>query len=369
MKIQAFTLPALSALALAATLAAPAHAASDARIGGSGHVYTLTNDAAGNALLVFARGQGGTLTLAQTVATGGNGTGAGLGTQGAVTLSQDGQWLFAVNAGSNTVAVLRVEAGGVSLAGTVASGGQAPRSVTERAGIVYVLNTGVGGNVAGFRNDDGVLTPLADGVRSLSDDSIDVGPAEVAFDRLGRNLVVTEKTTNLVDTWPARPDGRLGTPTFTASAGMTPFGFVFDAANHLLVSEAAASTMSSYRFPGDMPHVPEVVSAAVPTGQVAACWAAVTPDGRMAFTADAGTGAISSFTVDARGALTLAQSAAEMVPDSHPLDMVVSASGKRLFVLNTGNGTIASYVVGAHGRLHALSTVTTPMTAGGLAID
>jgi 6-phosphogluconolactonase (cycloisomerase 2 family) len=244
-----------------------------------------------------------------------------------------------------------------------------PRSVTERAGIVYVLNTGVGGNVAGFRNDDGTLTPLADGVRPLSDDTIDVGPAQVAFDRLGRNVVVTEKSTNLIDTWPARPDGRLGAATFTASAGVTPFGFVFDSANHLLVSEAAASTMSSYRFPGNAPHVPEVVSAAVPTGQVAACWAAVTPDGRLAFTADAGSGAISSFEVDARGALKLAQSAAEMVPDSHPLDMVVSASGKRLFVLNTGNGTIASFVVGVHGRLHPLATTSAPLTAAGLAID
>ena len=42
--------------------------------------------------------------------------------------------------------------------------------------------------------------------------------------------------------------------------------------NHLLVSEAAASTMSSYRFPGNAPHSPMVVSAAVPTGQVAACY-------------------------------------------------------------------------------------------------
>jgi 6-phosphogluconolactonase (cycloisomerase 2 family) len=358
------------ALALAAALAAPAQAASTARIGGHGHVYSLTNDAAGNALLVYDRGPGGTLTLAQTVSTGGLGTGAGLGTQGAVTLSQDGLWLFAVNAGSDTVAVLSVDGeGGVALVSTVASGGHAPSSVTERAGVVYVLNTGVGGNIAGFRNDAGTLAPLADGVRALSDEAVDVGPAEVAFDRLGRNVVVTEKNTNLIDTWPARPDGRLGAATFTASAGTTPFGFIFDPANHLLVSEAAASTMSSYRFPGDMPHVPEVVSAAVPTGQVAACWATATPDGRLAFTADAGSGAISSFEVDDRGALTLAQSAAEIVQDSHPLDMVVAASGKRLFVLNTGNGTIASFAVGIHGRLHPMATVGVPATAAGLAID
>jgi len=360
---------AITALALAAALTGPAQAGTEARIGGRGHVYTLSNDSAGNALLVYTRGPGGTLMLTQTVPTGGTGTGAGLGSQGAVTLSQDGRWLFAVNAGSHSVAVLRVDEGGVALASTVASGGHAPLSVTEREGIVYVLNSGVGGNITGFRNDSGALLPLADGMRPLSDDRVDVGPAQVAFDRLGRNVVVTEKNTNLIDTWPARPDGRLGAASFTASAGTTPFGFAFDPANHLIVSEAAMSTASSYRFPGNAPHVPEVVSAAVPTGQEAACWVAVTPDGRLAFTADTATGAISSFEVDARGGLTLAQSAAERVPDSNPLDMVISESGKRLFVLNTGNGTIASFVVGVHGRLHPLATVAAPTTAGGLAID
>jgi pimeloyl-ACP methyl ester carboxylesterase len=37
--------------------------------------------------------------------------------------------------------------------------------VAEYGGIVYVMNAGGDGNVAGFRNSGGVLTPLADGVR------------------------------------------------------------------------------------------------------------------------------------------------------------------------------------------------------------
>jgi 6-phosphogluconolactonase (cycloisomerase 2 family) len=367
MKNRSRSVLALSTLAIAAfTFAGGAQAA---RIGGPGHVYTTTNDAGGNAVLVFTRGDAGTLTLAQTVPTGGNGTGAGLGSQGSVTLSQDGQYLFTVNAGSGTVSTFLVVKSGLQWMSTVASGGATPLSIAERAGVVYVLNGGVGGNITGFRNDGGTLEPLADGVRSLSNDAVDVGPAEVSFDQLGRNVVVTEKNTSLLDTWPAHRDGTLGTLSTTASAGATPFGFVFDPDNHLLVSEAAASTMSSYRFPGNAPHSPEVVSAAVATGQVAACWAAVTPDGRMAFTADAGTGAISSFGVDAAGHLTLMQSAAEIVTGSHPLDMVVSESGKRLFVLNTGNGTIASFSIGGQGRLHALSTIASPLSAAGLAID
>jgi len=66
---------------------------------GPGAVYTLTNQVAGNAVAVFTRGADGRLTAAGTVATGGAGTGASLGSQSAVSLSNDGRRLFAVNAG------------------------------------------------------------------------------------------------------------------------------------------------------------------------------------------------------------------------------------------------------------------------------
>src|SRR5207249_379047 len=63
--------------------------------GGPSAVYTLTNQVAGNAVAVFARAGDGTLTAAGSFSTGGAGTGAGLGSQGAVTLSNDGRLLFA----------------------------------------------------------------------------------------------------------------------------------------------------------------------------------------------------------------------------------------------------------------------------------
>ena len=84
-------------------------------------VYTLTNQVAGNAVAVFNRAADGTLSAAGTIATGGTGVGAGLGSQGAVALSDDGRWLFAVNAGSNDVSVLRVRRSGLSLASRTAS--------------------------------------------------------------------------------------------------------------------------------------------------------------------------------------------------------------------------------------------------------
>ena len=57
-------------------------------------VYTLTNSAAGNAVAVFARADDGTLAPAGTVATGGLGTGANLGSQGSIIASR--HKLFAV---------------------------------------------------------------------------------------------------------------------------------------------------------------------------------------------------------------------------------------------------------------------------------
>src|SRR5215217_6068494 len=67
------------------------------------HVYTMSNQAAGNKVLVFDRKSDGSLQMKDSFATGGTGTGSGLGSQGALTLSRNQNWLFAVNAGSNEV--------------------------------------------------------------------------------------------------------------------------------------------------------------------------------------------------------------------------------------------------------------------------
>ena len=84
----------LSGLTLVALSAVTATArASDSS---PGAVYTLTNSAVGNAVLAFSRAADGTLTPQGTYATGGLGSGAALGSQGAVILSDNGRQLFAV---------------------------------------------------------------------------------------------------------------------------------------------------------------------------------------------------------------------------------------------------------------------------------
>src|SRR5689334_14062680 len=72
-------------------------------------VYTLSNSPSGNAVLQYYHSPGGLLIPNRTVPTGGNGTGANLGSQGAVVLSKNGKRLYAVNAGSNTISMFAVD--------------------------------------------------------------------------------------------------------------------------------------------------------------------------------------------------------------------------------------------------------------------
>src|SRR5699024_2823568 len=77
--------------------------------GHGGWLYTQTNDPAGNTVQRFARGADGTLAPAGACPTGGVGLATLGGRQGAVQLSGDGRYLYAVNAGSDTVSVFRAD--------------------------------------------------------------------------------------------------------------------------------------------------------------------------------------------------------------------------------------------------------------------
>lgn len=356
-----------TALSLMAIGAVFATAAAD----GTGQVYIETNAASGNQIQVFTRSTNGQLTLANTFDTGGAGTGSGLGSQGAVALSDSGRFLFAVDAGSNDLAVFKVEGRRLREIGRFASGGTMPTSVTSHGDLVYVLNAGGVGNIAGFRQrENGRLLPISFSSRSLS--GANVGPAQIQFTPRGDALVVTEKGTNTIDTWPMRWD-RPGDLATTPSSGLTPFGFDFDNRGHLIVSEAAggspdASSASSYNLSRDGWNV---VSASAATNQTAACWLAVSPDGRYAYTANAGSGTVSGFSISRAGELSLltpSGNSGSTGAGSHPVDMGFSQGGRYLYVLANGNGTIAEFRVSVDGTLTPIGTVTgIPGSAQGLA--
>ena len=322
----------------------------------SGKLFTTTNSAAGNELLVIGADPNGAPALLVRYQTFGLGSGAGLGSQGAVTLSDDGRHLYAVNAGSNTVSVFAVRAGVLTLVSLHDSGGLHPISVTESDGIVYVLNDGGAGNIAGFRNERGTLQPIAGSVRPLSAAG-GTGPAQVSIGTDGDVLVVTEKTTNRLVTYALSNNGRAGPPQVSASAGTTPFGFAFDRRNRLLVSEAAASSLSSYRFDDRAPTGPILISAAVPNGQAAACWAAATPNGRSVYTGNAGTSSISQYAIDRRGAVTLVNGAAGSTAGGGAGDIAIASHGRTLSILAPRAPGVFSFSVAADGSLTPAGSV------------
>ncbi len=353
---ETFRLAALSTLL--ATSLASAHAGDLSSTSDSwlrvGKVFTSTN-ANNNEVLVYDQTDNG-LSLIARVATGGQGTAAGLGSQGAVTISQNGRYLFVVNAQSSTVSTFALYGRELTLVSVVPSGGLNPISVAEHDGLVYVLNAQGNGGVAGFRNVHGTLTPIPGAQGALSV-STGAAPAQVSFANDGDTLIVTEKATNKLTSYRVKPDGLLSAPVVTAASGTTPFGFAVDKRDHLIVSEAFggaanASAVSSYKLT-EWSARPVLVSASVPTTQTAACWVALTPNGRFAYVTNAGSGTVSSYKVSPQsGKIALQQAAAGNVGQgSTPIDAAVSSDGQHLYVLGAGNLAITSFEVQANGAL------------------
>jgi 6-phosphogluconolactonase len=334
------------------TLAALAFPATAAAHSGRA-VFTLANETSGNRVLAFARSGDGTLNPAGSVSTGGAGTGVTATTQGSIALSPDGRRLYAVNGGSGTIAVFAVHGTHLTRIAVVSSGGAGPASVTSGHGRVYVVNAG-GLNVAGFRVSRHGLRRIHGGSVALAPG--DAGPAQVSLNPAGTALAVTNTASDTIDTITLRRNGAIRRLRSFASAGTTPFGFGFTRHGVLVVSDAhqaPTSAASSYRI-GHAGAL-RLLSGPVSANQLAACWVAI--DGRIAYTANAGSGTISAFRVDAHGRLHLRGVAASPGSTSTPLDESVTPDGRYLDVLTSGLHSITSYRIGAGGALTPVGSV------------
>jgi YVTN family beta-propeller protein len=341
-----------------ALLAAPAGASAGPAHGAA---FTLSNATSGNRVVVFSREGDGGLEKVGSVATGGLGAGANLGSQGSVVLSPDGSRLYAVNAGSNTLSVLGVDGTHVWREQVVGSRGTMPISVTAGGGWVYVVNAGGTPDVAGFRVTGHGLARIHGGTRVLA--AGDAGPAQVSLSPSGRVLVVTNKTSNTIDTFAVHSDGSLGPAVSHASSGASPFGFAFTPNGRLIVSDAAeapTSAATSYRVSSDSLHV---VTGPLQTNQLAACWVAVTPNGRLAYVADAHSGTVAGLHVSRDGAISLVTPSGitgSGGSGSTTLDESVTPDGRILTVLVDGTrpgvNALVSFRIMADGGLQRIST-------------
>lgn len=349
-------------IAATVALATTAHA-HDGNLNQSRAVFVMTNDADANEVIAYQRNQYGTLFSPHHFHTGGRGSGGNgdpLSSQGSLTLSDDQQWLFAVNAGSGTLSVFRVEGALLLLTDQIATGGAEPTAVTQHGNLVYALNASASSSVTGFVFRNGHLSELPHSQRFLSANL--VNPGSVDFSADGRFLVATEKAGNKLDTFAVLPNGTLSDIQTVASAG--PGVFAAASAPHgiVLVSETGSggntSALSSYHIQPD--GTLAVVSASVPTLGAANCWNAVTPNGRFIYVSNAGSSTISGFAIAASGALTPVPGT---VVGTNPagsgnLDIAVSADGQFLYTLNSAGGTLGAFDINADGSLTNLGTTS-----------
>jgi len=335
-----------------------------------GVVYTVSNQMTGNKILVYNRSSNGNLTFSDAVSTGGNGTGGGLGNQGATVISADGKFLLAVNAGSNSISSFRIAGAGLQLVSTVPSGGNMPVSITQAGSYVYVLNAGVPNNVHGFKlHDDGMLTMLYGSSRPLSSDN--TAPAQISFVNNGTALVISEKATNKLLTYTVDGAGMPGMMHYTMSAHPTPFGFAKGAEHIIFVSEAAGgapgiSKLSSYKIAMD--GTISLADGPVGAGQTAACWVAINNSGKYAYTTNTGDNSISCFGIAKQTGSIAVKSANAAMSEGGPIDAAFSNGSKYFYVLNGAGHTINAYSVANDGSLEMVGqSEGLPMGATGLA--
>ncbi len=339
----------------------------------AGAVYVLTNQV-NNQVGAFRRTAKGILTFAGMFPTGGAGNPVPQGSdpatdplasQGALIISHGNRFLFAVNAGSNQISVLKINKNELTVVDLVNSGGIRPISLALHDDLLYVLNEGGTPNITGFTvEENGTLTPLAGSTRPLIG-GVAADPAQIGFSSDGSLLVVTEKMGNRINTYTINDDGLPSAPIDNASNGMTPFGFAFNNAGTLVVSEAFggapnASAASSYSAPES--GILSVVSGSVPNSQTASCWVVIPNNGKFAFVSNTASGTISSYRIGTDvETLTLINSIAGSTGmGSSPIDMTLSNNSRYLFVLAAGSQSVVSFRVNQNG------TLTMVDTAGGL---
>jgi 6-phosphogluconolactonase len=341
-----------------------------------GAVYTENNASPVNSVLQYQSGPNGALTLAGTYSANGAGTGAALASQNAVVLTQDGQWLLAVDAGSDQISVFQVNGGGgLTFADAVNSQGTTPISVTVSNNVVYVLNSATP-NIAGFTlSNHGQLTFIPGSIQPLSgipasspEDIGFVNPAPSGPGAPGGSLlVVTEKAAGVIDTYTVSRSGVASGPTVIPSNGGGPYGFATTKQGYLILTEAGTGSLSSYAVSNTgalitiSGAIPDFGNAGSSTGP-APCWVAVSNNGQFAYVSNAHVGTISVYGISGTGTLFLDSSisAHTLVPT---LDLTVSSDNQYLYVLN--GGQITTFQLYPDGAIAQVSTIALPATASG----
>ncbi|MGI8989415.1 MAG: lactonase family protein [Bryobacteraceae bacterium] len=324
----------------------------------TGAVFAMTNRAGNNEVVAFSRAADGTLTQTGRYSTRGNGIGTDFDTQGGLMLSVDNRFLYACNPGSDNVTVFAVNGSALTFLQKIYAGDE-PTSITIHGNLLYVLDSSVASNqITGFTiASDGTLTPLA-GSTTMLGTPIAV-PGVVRFSPDGRVLVVTEKTTSLIDVFPVGANGIPGPAISNKSFGPRSFAAAFKNDGRLLVVESGLPTfnnagISSYNVDSTGGTL-SVITGSAKNGQTDGCWVVITNDQQYAFTANFVSSTLSSFRLGTDGTVALINgTAASPGAMSQPTDLGFSADSRYLYNLLRGTGGVAAFRVETNGSLTPL---------------
>ena len=336
-----------------------------------------------------------------------------------ITVSRDHKWLFAVNQGSNSIAVFRVNTHTGALkhvkGSPFASGGRAPISIGYNGRHLVVANHGVrapfdAGPTSNFGNPNftsfrvsgaGKLTKIST-VPALA------GPTQAAIPASGRNVLSTSffgfgsPANETIQSVTLSSTGQLaegaGSPTgFPASVtgGLPPLPaflppgiekLAFGIATHptkpyAYIAGPVNSRVATYGF--DNAGVLTFVGQADNPGSVAACWIVLTSDGKYLYTSNSGSQDISLFTVSPAGdALTFVE-LVKIPSTGTDFNLAIDPTDSYLYAVAghddpdaprpqevKPDGTIISapapanyieaYKIGSGGKLKSISTTTLP---------
>lgn len=331
----------------------------DTRAVGSSLVYTMSNDATANKVYAYNIDANSSLTYKGAYPTTGTGTSTDLGTQSALTTGLGGHLVYAVNPGSNDMSVFyALTDGSLTLKEKVATGGTEPVSVTERNGIVYVLNAGGAADassIVGFGYNSQAKLVQIPGSKMTMGAPDASQPTQISFSNNGNALVVTDAGMNTINTFPLSLNKPTTMYSYTTD-GDSPSGFVIGKNNMIVVTDAGTttsntSTVSNYRLNSNgtisLLDGPLMTDASLGGGSIV-----MSKNGSSLYTMNPSSNSLSAaINVSGLGQLSVGGSLTSTTIASGPKEAVMSADSKNMFVLGGTTNSLTSLTVNTNGSL------------------
>src|SRR5580700_10037630 len=392
-----------------------------------GHLYMQTNETR-NSIIHYHRSANGALAEVERVATGGAGSGElspiyhinrpnDFEGAGSVILTPDRRFLFATNAGDNSVSSFAVDKEGrltlldVKRTGNTESGGAKSLAYAPSSRTLYVVHT-IGPDYLRLMsvNGEGKLTPRPEKysvntmdwnnrvptMAVLSPDAkllfvgttFDEFPSRknpdgslILWIPRGHNGALHVIASNAPDpdgivVFPVGEDGALREPSFYDAGGASPFyiAFLHNRPDTFVVGYAVSNGVSIGKVDADgkitvSAPVTLDTSAGVPSEL---CWLAVSPNDRWVFTTNFGYSDMSSYRIDGNVLSIAKDPASPKVPgdgtfraidgvvSSGPSDSWISPDGAYLYQIYGNASKLVGYATKPDGSLQEVTSVAIP---------